>query len=441
MGRLRSLVQRSRSYALLGAALCLHAGSVRGAAQQPTFDLELRGQGFRRLSLQMMDPRIDPSASRDRDPVLEGRETLARDLIFSGLFYVTDSDGRPFLPRGVSRVWNLAEDSAGDRPRRLESEWREENGTITVDLRVLDASGAQLLGKRYQIGSAGTRPAMHHFADQVVKQLTGLPGIAQTKIAYARMVGKSSEIYVVDYDGFGAEALTKQRALSLSPCWGTAREWIAFTSYVEGQPFLYRLDQGSHRMRCISRYPGLNTTPDWCPSRRAFALTLTRDGNAEIYSMGPEGQSPKRLTYNPAIDTSPSWSATGQQIAFTSDRSGVPQIYVMDADGGNVRRVTQNGQYCDSAAWSPDGQWIAYVCRRDGEFQLVVVRPDGTDERVVVRGGSNDSPSWANDSRHLAFSSRREGTRGLYVVDLYSGLERRLDADYQEEITPAWSRE
>jgi len=131
----------------------------------------------------------------------------------------------------------------------------------------------------------------------------------------------------------------------------------------------------------------------------------------------------------------------GDQIVFTSDRSGVPQIYAMDADGGHVRRLTQHGLYSDSPAWSPDGRWIAYVCRREGDSQLVVMSPSGSDERVVVRQGSSDSPSWANDSRHIAFSSRRGGARAIYVVDLYSGLERRLTSGYQEAVTPAWSSE
>lgn len=424
---------------LVGAALVVSA--CPDASGQPVFDLEVRGQGFRRISIQIAAPSLDPSATAWRSEVSEAQETLARDLIYSGFFFVMDQYASPFLPRGVSRAWNVNDERPDQRPHRIEAGWRAEGGRLAAELRLVDGAGAQLLGKRYQIGEAGARPAVHHFADQVVQQLTGLRGVAQTKIAFARLGGKASEIYTVDYDGFAEKALTGQRALSLSPVWGPERSWVAFTSYVEGQPYLYRLDQGTRRLRPLSRQRGLNTTPDWNPKRRAFALTLTRDGDAEVYSMDADGRSPKRLTHNPGIDTSPSWSATGEQIAFTSDRSGVPQIYVMDADGGNIRRTTYHGFYSDSPAWSPDGRWIAYVCRRDGEFQLVVMRPDGSDERVVVREGSNDGPSWANDSRHIAFCSRRGGARAIYVVDLYSGLERRLTSGYQEAITPAWSSE
>jgi TolB protein len=408
---------------------------------QKEVEIDIRSGGFRRMSIQISEPQIDPSASGQRLVVNESQETLARDLIYSGLFFVMDQYASPFLPRGVSRAWNASNQQPQARPHRVEATWKSEGSTLVAELRLLDGAGTQLVGKRYQVTSEGARGAMHHFADQVVHQLTGLPGTAQTKIAFSRLSGKNSEIFTVDYDGFGEKAVTAQRSLTLSPCWGSGRRWVAFTSYVEKQPFLYRLDQGSKRLRVISKRQGLNTTPDWSEQRGAIAMTLTSDGNAEIYSMDENGAGSKRLTHHPGIDTSPSWSPAGDQIVFTSDRSGVPQIYAMDADGGHVRRVTYHNLYSDSPAWSPDGRWIAYVCRREGELQLAVMKPDGTDERVVVREGSNDSPSWANDSRHLAFSSRRRGVRAVYVVDLYSGLERRLTSGFQEAITPAWSRE
>jgi len=407
--------------------------------QTPTFPLEVRGEGFRRVSVMLGAPQMDPAAQGFRRDVFEAQETLGRDLIYTGFFFVMENNSDPFLPRGVSRAWNSVNERPGERPYRVESRWTADGGALAVEMRLLDANGAQVVGKRYAVREAGVRAPMHHFADQIVNALTGFTGIAQTQIAFARMSGKNSEIWTVDYDGFGEKQVTQQRSLTLSPCWGTDRTWIAFTSYIEGQPWLYRLDHGTRRLRAVSAHPGLNTSPEWSAARGSFALTLTRDGNAEVYSMDRDGKGLKRLTHHPGIDTSPTWSASGHQIAFTSDRTGVPQIFVMDADGGNVRRLTRHGLYSDAPAWSPDGQWIAYVCRRDGEFQLTVMRTDGSDERVVVRDGLNDAPSWANDSRHLAFSSRRGGARAVYVVDLFSGLERRLSSGNQEAITPAWS--
>jgi TolB protein len=416
-------------------------GVLVPAAARSQYEIEIHGTGFKRIALKVREPEIAGSGSGLRQAADEARETLGRDLIYSGLFHVMDAWGNPYLPRGVSRAWNVANETPERQPHEIAAAWSLEAGQLQAEMRLLDGLGTQITGKRYRVDAAGVRGAMHHFADEVVKRLTGVDGTAQTKIAFARLRGEVADIYTVDYDGFGERQVTNQKTLSHSPVWGPRRAWLAFTSYVESNPNLYRIDEGSNRLRALSRQPGLNTAPDWCQKRGLFALTLSHQGNAEVYTMREDGSGLKRLTHHPAIDTSPSWSPGGEQIAFTSDRSGVPQIYVMDGDGGNVRRLTYHNRYSDSPAWSPDGRWIAYVARWDGSIELRVMKPDGNDQRVVVGEGLNDSPSWGKDARHLVFSSLRGGARAIYVVDIYTGLERRLTTGAQDAITPAWSRD
>ena len=435
--------QRPQAVRWLGLGLLgfLLAGPARLGAQESEYRLEIQGGAFKRISIRIAEPEVGASDGDMRRAAGEGRETLARDLIYSGLFYVMDQRSNPYLPSGVSRAWNAANESPERKPHDVAMQWTLEAGQWVVELRLLDALGTQITGKRYTVGSTGVRPAMHHFADEIVKRLTGVDGIAQTKIAFARKRGERSEIFAVDYDGFDERQVTSQNTLSLSPVWGVGRKWIAFTSYVDQNPNLYRIDEGMSRMRVVSRYPGLNTAPDWCQERQLFALTLSHEGNAEIYTMREDGGELKRLTRNPAIDTAPAWSPRGDQIAFTSDRSGIPQVYVMSGDGGNTQRLTFHNRYSDAPAWSPDGRWIAYVSRWEDNIELRVMKPDGTNQRVVVSDGLNDGPSWAKDSRHIAFSSLRRGSRAIYVVDIYTGLERRLTSGAQDAITPAWSRD
>jgi TolB protein len=401
---------------------------------------KVEGGRFKRINIQVLEPGVETPTVMVREGANQGRETLARDLIYSGMFYVTDSFGSPYLPDGVARAWN-ARPEAGEKPYRIDTIWKPERDGLSVEMRLFDALQTQVVGKHYQVDAGGVRGAMHHFADEVIRRLTGVDGVAQTKIAYSYARGEVSEIWAVDYDGFGKYQLTNHNTLALSPVWGKGRRWLTFTSYYEGQPHLYRVDEGSNMMRAVSKRDGLNTAPDWTSARQLYAVTLSKDGNAEIYAIDKNGKNPKRLTFHQAIDTSPSWSPKGDQIAFTSDRSGVPQIYVMDGDGGNMRRLTYHNRYSDSPAWSPNGQWIAYVARWEGDIELRLMKPDGTTQRVIVTEGLNDGPTWAKDSRHIAFSSLRGGSRAVYVVDIYTGMERRLTSGPNDAITPAWSQD
>ena len=53
----------------------------------------------------------------------------------------------------------------------------------------------------------------------VVMKLTGVNGIAETKIAFKRNTGaRSSEIYVADFDGYNAKPVTQDNTDAAAPC-------------------------------------------------------------------------------------------------------------------------------------------------------------------------------------------------------------------------------
>jgi len=280
---------------------------------------------------------------------------------------------------------------------------------------------------------------VHRFADDIVLQFTGEPGVSQTPIAFVAQSGSTKELCLMDYDGANLRVLTNDRSIALSPAWAPDGSLLLFTSYRAGggpRVFVIRADGG--RPFLVSGRPGLNTSASYSPDGREIVCTLSQDGNAEIYLLDARGGSARRLTSHRAIDTSPTWSPTGREIAFTSDRGGTPQVYVMDHEGGNVRRLTYDVDYTDSPAWSPKGDRIAFVARTGAGFDIYVCRPDGTDARLVVSGGSNENPRWAPDGRHLVFASNRDGSFRLYVTDLDDTPPRRLETGGRIALSPAW---
>ena len=88
----------------------------------------------------------------------------------------------------------------------------------------------------------------------------------------------------------------------------------------------------------------------------------------------------------------------------------------------------------------PTERWIAYVCRREETRSSSSCVQTAGGERVVVRQGSRRQTIRRGPTTRatFAFSSRRGGVRAIYVVDLYSGLERRLSLDIRRRSRPAW---
>jgi len=303
-------------------------------------------------------------------------------------------------------------------------------GTVT-DIASNDFMG----GKKYRVTDAEIRKVAHHFADEVVRLVTGNQGIASTQLVYTRKVGDKWELVMSDYDGYNPRALVRQTAPLLSPRWMDRNTAVVYTTFREGKADLYVRYVAQGTSKPIANYRGTNTAPDWSQKMGLLLAALSKDGNTEIYSLDRAGQVRGQLTHNRSIDTSPTWAPSGNSVAFLSDRSGSPQLYVMDRDGGNVRRLTFTGAYNASPAWSPRGDLIVFSTRMGSEFQLATITPDGRDGRLIPKDATRyEDARWGADGRHLVCTARaRDET--VSVVDIVTGGRRIL----AQGSDPDWS--
>ena len=70
--------------------------------------------------------------------------------------------------------------------------------------------------------------------------ITGKKGIGQTKIAFkAQQRDGNGEIYVSDFDGHNAQAVTHDNAIVAAPAWVPGRLALYYTSYELGNPDIF----------------------------------------------------------------------------------------------------------------------------------------------------------------------------------------------------------
>ena len=351
------------------------------------------------------------------------RETVRRDLALSGFFDIMESND-PDSARASSAVVG---------------EVIVKDGILEGKIRLMPG-GEEISGKRYKLGEAGPRKAAHDFADDVIFHLTGEFGISRTRIAFVRSNGRTSDLCVVDWDGYNLEWILSNGSNNLTPEWAPRGKKLLYTSYIEGDANLYWLDRESGEGGPVVSSYGVNSSPAWSPDGKRIAFMMTGGVNADIYLIHRDGTGLRRLTHHRAIDTEPTWAPGGRHIAFTSDRSGSPQIYRMNSDGSDVKRLTFEGSYNGSPKWSPQGDRIAYVSRQEGGFQIRVL--DLRDEEsylLTFQSGNNEDPEWSPDGRHIVFSSTRTGRRKLYVMHADGSGVRLLAPGETEDYTPSWS--
>jgi TolB protein len=302
-----------------------------------------------------------------------------------------------------------------------------------------------LVGKRYQGKKSFIRKIMHRFADEVMEQLTGKRGVAETRLAFLSRTRDGKEMHAVDFDGANVQKLTDEKSVILSPDWSPDGRFIVYTSYKEHNPDLILLDpDGRRRRRPLLRLPGINSAPAWSPDGSKISLVLSKDSNSEIYVLN-RWRKLTRLTRHFNIDTSPTWSPDGKKIAFTSDRSGTgrPQIYIMDAVSGDrtgVKRITFQSRYNDNPSWSPDGDKIAFTSMVKGNFQIKIYNTETRKTTDVTSGpGSKEEPTWSPDGQFLAYRLTRGRKPSIHIKRVGGKKSRQLTFLPNGGVSPTWS--
>ncbi|MBV8200623.1 MAG: Tol-Pal system beta propeller repeat protein TolB [Acidobacteria bacterium] len=371
--------------------------------------------------------------------------TVRADLDFSGYFEIQGAEAFRQAALNGEIEHDLPIYRGSGAGVVLLGDTHVEDDKLVFEGRLFDiGSGKAIIAKRYRGKTTVTRRMAHTFADEVVRYLTGSPGIAMSSIAFTsdRTGEGRKEIFIMDYDGHNQRRITNHRSTSMSPAWSPSGDAIAYTSFLNGYPGIYLADLAAGRKRALVTSGSLNITPSFSPDGSQIAFARSLEGNIEIFTCDRSGGSLRRLTNSPAIDTNPAWSPKGNMIAFTSSRAGNPHIYIMDAEGANQRRVTFDGTYNDGAAWSPDGERIAYTSRRDGVFQIAVVAVGTLETKVLTGGpGENESPSFSPDGRKIVFTSRRSGAKQLYVMDAADGANVHQLTDAGTNDMADWSRQ
>jgi len=134
-------------------------------------------------------------------------KVLRDDLDFSGWFACSIRPARGGSRRPPAGPCRLARGGAAELViSKLSIE--KERGLFNVKV-IETGKGTVLLDKVW----GGKLPAdlrrlAHIAADEIVRELTGRPGIAQTRIAFVSGQNRVKEVYLMDYDGARVRRLT-----------------------------------------------------------------------------------------------------------------------------------------------------------------------------------------------------------------------------------------
>ena len=310
------------------------------------------------------------------------------------------------------------------------------NNSSRVEGRLIEKFNKnEIFGRAYTGGSL--RAQTHQFADDIAQAITKRPGIAQKKIVFKVESGLGrSEVYVADYDGFNARAVTADKSIVAAPSWA-GRDSLVYASYKLGPLYIYSHNLPTGQRKAVANYPGMNASPAVSPDGGRIAMILSKGGNPDLYVSNMDGSGLRQLTRTRESESSPCWSPDGQTICFSSREGGSTRLYTVAASGGQMRhlRTTGTGNPTEPN-WSPDGKWIAYTTQTGG-FTICIVDAKGGSGIPLVAG---EDPCWAPNSRALIFCKGRDHAKTLSLLDVPSKHVKDIARISESNSQPSWAR-
>jgi TolB protein len=287
------------------------------------------------------------------------------------------------------------------------------------------------------------RLGVHAASDELEYTITGVRGIAATRIAFTR----DSRVYVVDSDGANLRAVTPDGPMALSPAWHPSGKYLAYSGFGQaGGTQVQIRDLAAGTSRPVVASPGgLNITPTFSPDGNTIAYAHGLDAGTDLIAAPAFDNAPgRRITVGRGSENvSPSYSPDGRRLVFTSGRSGHPEVYITDADGTNAELLTPivfgESSYRSNPDWAPTGTMVAFQSQIAGRFQIATISLRDRQMKQLTTEGANEDPSWAPDGRHIVFTSSRGGTKQLWVLDAETGRARQLTRGPAARLA-AWSR-
>jgi len=409
------------------------------------FKGEIVGQGGQKFPI-AVSPLKNTGTAPDSGKLSEGiADAIVHDLDLSGWFKVLDRSAYIENPQrsGITLgSFDFQDWSTIGAEGLVKGGFSVQGEDVTVELRLFDVfQNKERIGKRYVGRVKDFRRIAHKFADEIINEFTGIPGIFNTRIAYVSTSGgRFKEIHVSHLDGSEKFQVTNNHTINLSPSWTPDGKSVLYTSYKDRSPSLYLFELYSGKevkwSSKTGRYLGGKVSPDG----QYVAATLEAAGNTNLYLLDRNGNVVRRLTEDAGIEVSPSWSPDGRQLVFVSDRSGSPQLYIMDLASGKSRRLTYSGNYNTAPEWSPKGDKIAYTGRVGNRFAIFTIGSEGGDPRKLTsESADSEDPTWSPDGRFIAFSSNRGGKYQLYVMQASGDNQRRLTGSGGDDTKPSWS--
>ena len=246
------------------------------------------------------------------------------------------------------------------------------------------------------------------------------------------------------------------RGLSLSSDGKTlAFAGLALSSQVWAQPLRADGTRGGEAYALTSDTSRRNSLATMSPDGARVAYMSTRGGAPpDVWVMNADGSGQMSLTSDESSDGKPTWLPDSKRVAYVSNRNGTLGLWTVDVttrrhellfDYGRIRNQDESRELTGRLAevhLAPSISRIAFtlIAPPSGRRRLYVATLTPFAARALTDGSESIGyPAWSPDERYLAVEIKDGSSTHAAVVDVTTGVVRRLTNERGQTWVRSWS--
>lgn len=248
------------------------------------------------------------------------------------------------------------------------------------------------------------------------------------RLLYISDAGGSTQLYCRWIDSGRTAKLTALAHGPAAPVWSPDGTQIAFAQFVPEAPVPF------------AETPGKPEGAQWAPPFKVIRKLIYRrdgegyvpDGHLQLFVVPADGGLPVQMTEGPFDHVGCSWAADGKALIFSANRRMEgdyepldTEVYEVTLADRRVRALTDRRGPDHGPVVAPDGKHIAYLGFDDKQqgyqvTRLHVMDRDGKGTRVLTGKLDRDvqQPEWAKDGKGLYFLFDDRGNTKVGYVSL-----------------------
>ena len=232
-----------------------------------------------------------------------------------------------------------------------------ENNSLDINYEIYDIHKKRKVRSSKVFGIPNQiRQLAHYTSDGIYESITGIKGIAATRLLYVNEIKDSQlisryKLMLADSDGANEKILLSSSEPIISPSWSPDGKRVAYVSFETGIAKVFVQEIASGKRESVLSKDTQISSPSWSPDGKYLSLVHNSGNGHKIAIFSLEDRYLKVIS-NGRLDEAPSFAPNNKMVLFASKKIHKGILVATSNDGRIRQEIELTGEDVREPIWS-----------------------------------------------------------------------------------------